>query len=109
MAANQVKHLDGTSFADAVASGVGLVDFWAPWCWPCRMQGPILDQVAEAIGDSATIAKVNVDEAPGVASQFGISSIPTMIVLKDGQVVEQFVGIQQADTLLRALRQAGVA
>jgi len=95
--------LTETSFDDAIKTGTVLVDFWAPWCGPCRMQGPILDEVAAKVGDAATIAKVNVDEAPGIAAKFGVRSIPTLIVFKDGEVDKQFVGVQQAPALIEAL------
>jgi len=90
-------------FDDAIKEGTVLVDFWAPWCGPCRMQGPILDEVAKQVGDAATVAKVNVDEAPGVAARFGVRSIPTLIVFKNGEVDKQFVGVQQAAALIEAL------
>ena len=95
--------LNDATFDEAVKDGTVLVDFWAPWCGPCRMQAPILDEVAEKVGDAATIAKVNVDESPGVAARFGIRSIPSLIVFKDGQPVKQFVGVQQASVLADAL------
>ncbi len=84
-----------------------LIDFWAPWCGPCRMQGPILDEVAKTIGPNAVVAKVNVDEEPMLASQFGVQSIPTLVVLKDGRIQQRFVGVQPAHVLTSALQQAG--
>ena len=84
-----------------------LIDFWAPWCGPCRMQGPILEDVARAIGDKAVIAKVNVDEEPQLASQFGIQSIPTLVVLKEGRIQKRWVGVQQAHALTAALQEMG--
>ena len=98
--------LNDSNFSDTIQTGVTLVDFWAPWCGPCKMQGPILDQVAVKIGDKATIAKVDVDEAPAPAAQFGVRGIPTLIVFKDGAVVQQFVGIQQEATLVAAIESA---
>lgn len=97
--------LDGKSYDDATKSGVVLVDFWAPWCGPCKMQTPILEQVASAVGDKAVIAKVNVDESPELAAKYGIRSIPTLILLKDGENKKQMVGLQQKDALLSAINE----
>ena len=103
----QVLQLNDSNFADQVSQGVTLVDFWAPWCGPCRMQSPILDEIANQMGAKAKVAKVNVDESTSVASSFGVQSIPTLLVLKDGQVVQRYVGVQSQDKLLDALNQAG--
>ena len=100
-----IIELNDSNFDAAAKAGVVLIDFWAPWCGPCRMQGPILEQIVGKV-EGAKITKLNVDEAPAVAAKFGIMSIPTLIVLKDGQPVKQFVGVQQADTLLAALNAA---
>ncbi|MDD3441003.1 MAG: thioredoxin [Kiritimatiellae bacterium] len=100
-----IIELNDSNFDAEAKAGVVLIDFWAPWCGPCRMQGPILEQIVGKV-EGAKIAKLNVDEAPAVAAKFGIMSIPTLIVLKDGQPVKQFVGVQQADTLLAALNAA---
>jgi thioredoxin 1 len=98
--------LDQSSFAATVSSGVTLVDFWAPWCGPCMTQGPIVDQVAKKVEGSAKVAKVNVDSAPEVAGQYGIRSIPTLIVFKDGEAVTQFVGVQSESQLVDAVMAA---
>ena len=100
-----IIELNDKNFSAETKTGVVLVDFWAPWCGPCRMQGPILEQVVGKVA-GAKIAKVNVDEAGSLAAQFGVQSIPTLVVLKDGKVVKQFVGVQQAPTLIAALEAA---
>lgn len=101
--AGNVKDLNATNFGETIASGTVLVDFWAPWCGPCKMQSPILDKVAEKIGDKAVIAKVNVDENAPLAAQFGVRSIPTLILFKDGQKVRDFIGVQQEAALIEVL------
>lgn len=100
--AGNVKELTTADFDSATASGVSLIDFWAPWCGPCRMQGPIVEKLADEL-EGVMIAKVNVDEAPEVAAKFGIRSIPTLIVMKDGAAVETFVGLRKADELKSVL------
>jgi len=100
-----IIELTDSNFEAETQSGVVLIDFWAPWCGPCRMQTPILEQIAGQV-DGAKIAKLNVDEAPAVAAKFGVQSIPTLVVLKDGQPVKQMIGVQQADTLVAALNAA---
>jgi thioredoxin 1 len=95
--------LDGSNYDDTVKSGVVLVDFWAPWCGPCKMQTPILEKVVTAIGDKAVIAKVNVDENPELAAKYGIRSIPTIILLKDGENKQQLIGLQQEAALVSAI------
>ena len=72
-----------------------IVDFWAPWCGPCRMLAQVIDQVAEAVADEAKVAKCNTDEAGGIAQKFGIASIPTILIFMDGEKVETLVGAAQ--------------
>lgn len=98
-----VTHLTDNDFDDAVVKKVALVDFWAPWCGPCQLQGPIMDEVASVIGDKALIAKVDVDDNKNVALRFGIRNIPTILLLDDGVEKDRFVGVQQAETLISAV------
>lgn len=76
-----------------------LVDFWAEWCGPCRMQNPILEELDHELGDKGVIAKMNVDENPQVPGKFGIMSIPTLMLFHKGQVVKQWIGVQSKETL----------
>lgn len=101
--AEGIMDLNGSNYDDTVKSGVVLVDFWAPWCGPCKMQTPILEKVVAAVGDKAVIAKVNVDENPELAAKYGIRSIPTIILLKDGESKQQLIGLQQEAALVSAI------
>lgn len=94
------KYLELTSanFGE-VNSGVALVDFWAPWCGPCRMLAPVIDELANDFEGKAKICKVNTDEEGDLSAQFGVRSIPTLIFLKDGQVVDQLVGAQSKQAI----------
>jgi len=87
------------NFTQSIQSGVSLVDFWAPWCGPCKMQLPIIEELSTELEGQAVIAKINVDEEPELASQFGVMSIPTLIMFKDGQPVDKMVGVQSKDAL----------
>jgi thioredoxin 1 len=80
-----------------------LVDFWAVWCGPCQMQGPIVEEVAKQMDGKAMVGKLNVDENPVISQKYGIMSIPTLIIFKGGQPVKQFVGVQSKDTLVSEL------
>ncbi|APB30776.1 MULTISPECIES: thioredoxin [Vagococcus] len=94
-----VENITDANFAAETDEGLVLVDFWAPWCGPCRMQGPILDGIATEYQDKVKIVKVNVDENPQTSQAHGIMSIPTLLLKKDGQVVEQMIGVQQKPQL----------
>lgn len=98
-----VKEFTDTNFASETANGVVLIDFWATWCGPCRMQGPIIEQLAQEMGDQVTFGKLDVDANPKTAQEFQIMSIPTLMIKKDGQVVETLVGVHMKEQLKEVL------
>jgi thioredoxin 1 len=101
--AASVATLTAGTFEAQTASGLVLVDFWAPWCPPCRQQGPIVDRLADQVKGAAKIAKLNVDDAKEVAQRFNISGIPTLILFKGGKEVKRFVGLTEAKDLVAAI------
>jgi thioredoxin 1 len=89
---------------DVLSSDVPvLVDFWAPWCGPCRMVGPIIEDISSQTAGKARVYKLNVDENPQTAMRYGITGIPTVMVFKNGQVDKQFVGVQPQQVYMNAL------
>ncbi len=95
--------LTDRSFRKATRSGVALVDFWAPWCGPCRMVSPIVEEIASEYGGDIFVGKLNVDENPKTAGYFRVQSIPTVLVLKDGQVQDTLVGARRKPDYLEAV------
>lgn len=100
-----IKNLTDNDFEKETSTGVTLTDFWATWCPPCRMQGPIVEQLDKEIGDKVKITKMDVDENQQTANDFGIMSIPTLIIKKDGKVVDKLVGLHSKDQLKTVLVQ----
>ncbi|MGL4942467.1 MAG: thioredoxin [Thermoguttaceae bacterium] len=95
-----------SEFDEATKTGVVLVDFYAPWCGPCRMQSPILHKLADELGDKVKILKVNTDELQELGSAYKVSSIPMLLLFKDGAVHKQYVGLQQESVLRDAIEAA---
>lgn len=95
-----VINLTAESFENALKQRLLLVDFWADWCVPCRVQSPILEEVASEMGDKVTIAKLNIEKFKAIASRYGVRSIPTMLLFRNGRMIKQFVGVQQKKTLV---------
>ena len=94
-----MKHLTDANFAEEIKEGVTLVDFHANWCGPCRMLAPVLEQVAKEIKGKATVAKIDIDSEQNTASHFQITSVPTMILFKDGKEVNRLVGLRNAEAV----------
>lgn len=99
-----VKTTTDQTFEQDTQQGVVLIDFWAMWCGPCRMQSPVVDALSEQMPDVA-FYKMDVDENPATSQQFRIMSIPTLMIKKDGQVVDQLIGYHSADQLKQVLNQ----
>ncbi|MCM3116702.1 thioredoxin [Neobacillus sp. MER 74] len=98
-----ISHLTDQNFSAETGSGLVLVDFWAPWCGPCKMIAPVLEELDLEMGDKVKITKLDVDDNPQTAANFGVMSIPTLLVMKNGEVVDKVVGFQPKDALAGVL------
>lgn len=98
-----IKELNAQNFSEEINAPVALVDFWAPWCGPCRMQGPILEDFASNNTD-VKVCKVNVDENPELSEKFGIMSIPSLLVFKNGSLVKTAVGLHDKVALAEMVK-----
>ncbi len=102
------KHFTDDNFSKEVIEASKekpvLVDFFAPWCGPCKMQAPVVDEVAEMMGDKAVVGKLNTEEAQKTATEYNVMSIPNLLIIKDGEVVENLVGMQAKEDLVEMLK-----
>lgn len=103
---SQIKYLAESSFHQDIKTGLVLVDFYADWCGPCRAMTPVLDKVAEDFQGRAVIAKLNIDEAQSIAAQYQVTSIPTLILYRNGKEVGRLVGLRDAAAIKQFLEQA---
>ncbi len=107
MASQHVLELNDLTFNETVAkSSILLVDFWAPWCGPCKMIAPVIEEIALELAGRVTVAKVNVDESPSVAAANRITAIPTLLIYKKGVLVERSTGMASKAALLEKLKTA---
>ena len=104
-ASDLIKHLSDENFDSEVAQGVVLVDFYADWCGPCRMIAPIVEELAQEMAGKVTIAKIDTDQAVNVAAKYEVTSIPTLILFKDGQVAKRVVGLKDLDGLRKIVNE----
>jgi thioredoxin 1 len=100
-----IKNVTDQDFKKETDTGVTLTDFWATWCPPCRMQGPIIEELDKDMGDKVKISKMDVDANQNTPAEFGIMSIPTLIIKKDGKIMEKLVGLHSKDQLKQVLSQ----
>lgn len=98
-----IMHLTKDNFDSIISSGLVLVDFWATWCGPCRMQAPILEELDNELNGKVKICKLDVDDHPDIAKRFGVFSIPTMIIFRDGNQIDKCVGVHTAQQLMEKL------
>jgi len=98
-----IKELSDANFQAQIKNGIMLVDFWASWCMPCKMMAPVLNETAEELGDIARIGKLDVDSNRASSAKYGVRSIPTLILFKNGKEVNRFVGVKTKEFLLKEI------
>ncbi len=104
----KVKILNDANFQTTISQGISLVDCWAEWCQPCKIMNPVISDLADEIGDTVNICKLNVDHNNSTAARYGIRSIPTILIFKDGVEVNRLVGVKPKGFLLAELKKAGL-
>lgn len=99
MSSSSIKKVSSEDFHAVIAKGVTLVDFFAEWCGPCRMQVPVLEELSQEMEDKMQVCKLDIDQAQGIAEQFQVTSVPTLILFKDGKEINRTVGLHNLDQL----------
>ncbi|WAA11621.1 thioredoxin [Fervidibacillus halotolerans] len=99
-----ITHLTDETFAQETSKGLVLTDFWAAWCGPCRMIAPVLEEIDAEIGDKVKITKLDVDHNQETAAKYGVMSIPTLILFKDGEIVDKVIGYRPKEALVEVIQ-----
>jgi len=100
----KIKKLSDQNFEHQIKSGIVLVDFWAPWCMPCKMMAPVLNNLSEELTGNATVGKLDVDQNRAASVKYGVKSIPTLVLFKNGKEINRFVGVKTKDFLLKEIQ-----
>ncbi|MFD2618092.1 thioredoxin [Terrilactibacillus laevilacticus] len=100
-----ISHVTDANFADETSKGLVLADFWATWCGPCKMIAPVLEEVDSELADKVKIVKLDVDQNQATASKYGVMSIPTLILFKDGEIADKIIGFQPKEALVERINQ----